>query len=87
MRLGQGRVADYIPELARIDAKKLGIAVATIDGDFVSCGDTEDLFSIQSISKVFTLALALGKVGDSLWEQSRPRAIGFSIQFYRSTRT
>ena len=69
MRLGQGRVADYIPEFARIDAKKLGIAVATIDGDFVSCGDTEDLFSIQSISKVFTLALALGKVGDSLWER------------------
>jgi glutaminase len=69
LRLGQGRVADYIPELARIDAKKLGIAVATIDGDFVSCGDTEDLFSIQSISKVFTLALALGKVGDSLWER------------------
>jgi glutaminase len=69
LRLGQGRVADYIPELARIDAKKLGIAVATVDGDFVSCGDAEDLFSIQSISKVFTLALALGKVGDSLWER------------------
>jgi len=66
-RFGQGRVADYIPELARVDAKKLGIAVATVDGHLVSCGDAEELFSIQSISKVFTLTLALGKVGDALW--------------------
>jgi glutaminase len=69
LRLGQGSVADYIPELAKIDAKKLGIALATVDGNFVSCGDAEELFSIQSISKVFTLTLALGKVGDALWDR------------------
>lgn len=68
-RLGQGRVADYIPELAKVDASKLGIAVATVDGQLASCGDAEELFSIQSISKVFTLTLALGKVGDALWER------------------
>lgn len=68
-RLGEGQVADYIPELAKIDARKLGIAVATIDGELISSGDAEELFSIQSISKVFTLTLALGKVGDALWER------------------
>jgi glutaminase len=68
-RLGEGRVADYIPALARIDAKKLGIAIATVNGDLVSTGDAQEQFSIQSISKVFTLTLALGKVGDALWER------------------
>ncbi|HEU0016782.1 MAG TPA: glutaminase, partial [Methyloceanibacter sp.] len=68
-RLGQGRVADYIPELAKVDASRLGIALATVDGQLVSCGDAGELFSIQSISKVFTLTLALGKVGDALWER------------------
>ena len=66
--LGEGRVADYIPELAKIDAKKLGIAVATVQGDLVKAGDADELFSIQSISKVFTLTLALGKIGDELWK-------------------
>lgn len=68
-RLGEGQVADYIPQLAKVDARKLGIAVATVDGELISCGDAEELFSIQSISKVFTLTLALGKVGDALWER------------------
>jgi len=68
-RLGEGHVADYIPELARIDPKKLGIAVATVKGDLISCGDAEEPFSIQSISKVFTLTLALGKIGDTLWKR------------------
>ena len=68
-QLGEGHVADYIPELANIDPRKLGIAVATVNGDMVSCGDAEEPFSIQSISKVFTLTLALGKVGDTLWKR------------------
>src|SRR5512145_355850 len=67
--LGEGRVANYIPELAKIDSKKLGIAVATVQGDLVKAGDADELFSIQSISKVFTLTLALGKVGDELWKR------------------
>ncbi len=67
--LGEGRLADYIPELGKVDPKKLGIVVATVTGDFASTGDVEELFSIQSISKVFTLTMALGKVGDILWER------------------
>lgn len=67
--LGEGRVADYIPELANIDLRKLGIAVATTQGELVSCGDAEEPFSIQSISKVFALTLALGKIGNGLWDR------------------
>jgi glutaminase len=52
-----------------VDLRKLGIAIATIDGDLVQTGDAEEPFSIQSISKVFTLTLALGKIGDALWER------------------
>ena len=66
---GQGVVADYIPELARVDRRKLGLALTTVDGRTVSSGDANEPFSIQSISKVFALTLALGKVGDSLWER------------------
>jgi len=64
-----GRVADYIPQLARIDPARFGMAVATVDGDEHVVGDADVAFSIQSISKVFTLTLALGKVGDSLWNR------------------
>lgn len=64
---GQGRVADYIPALAEIDSDQLGLAVATTDGTCHTAGDADTPFSIQSVSKVFTLALALERTGDSLW--------------------
>ncbi|ACJ30370.1 Glutaminase [Shewanella piezotolerans WP3] len=57
--LGQGKVADYIPALAEINANKLGIAVTTRDGVTIGAGDYLEPFSIQSISKVFSLTLAL----------------------------
>ncbi|MCU8012145.1 glutaminase B [Shewanella sp. SM74] len=57
--LGQGRVANYIPALASVDAGKLGIAVTTVDGETLGAGDYLEQFSIQSISKVFSLTLAL----------------------------
>lgn len=66
---GDGRVADYIPALARIDPKKFGMAIATPDGGCPMIGDAEEGFSVQSISKVFTLSLALEKVGDALWRR------------------
>ncbi len=62
-----GVVAQYIPELAKVDAKQFGIAVTLPDGTVHSAGDPATGFSIQSVSKVFTLALALGKLGDSVW--------------------
>lgn len=65
--IGQGRPADYIPELAKVDPRRLGMAVATVDGETVAAGDADEPFSTQSISKVFALTLALGKVGDGLW--------------------
>ena len=68
-RTGEGRVADYIPQLAQIDPNKFAIAVHTVDGDCFVAGDADETFSIQSVSKVFTLTLALGKVGDALWRR------------------
>jgi glutaminase len=62
-----GVVAQYIPELAKVDAKQFGIAVTLPDGTVHSAGHSTTGFSIQSVSKVFTLALALGKLGDSVW--------------------
>ncbi|MDQ8755743.1 glutaminase [Sphingosinicella sp. LHD-64] len=64
-----GRVADYIPALARVDPDKLGIAFAGADGTVHGAGDCDEPFSIQSISKVFMLALALEKVGVKLWDK------------------
>jgi glutaminase len=68
-RAGEGRVADYIPALAHVDPRRFGIAVATLDGATHLAGDAEEAFSIQSVSKVFTLTLALGRHGDRLWER------------------
>lgn len=65
--LGQGKVATYIPALASIDPDKLGIAVETVDGKCFQVGDANEKFSIQSISKVFTLALAFSLESDNLW--------------------
>ncbi|CAN5442563.1 glutaminase [soil metagenome] len=65
----RGTVASYIPELATIDPSRFGIAIATADGRMIERGDAGIGFSIQSISKVFALTLALGKVGDQLWKR------------------
>jgi|TARA_R110000868_G_scaffold410951_2_gene701058 glutaminase len=63
----RGKVADYIPQLACIDPNQFAISVALADGRVFSAGDHQQLFSIQSISKVFTLTIALGKLGDGVW--------------------
>ena len=65
---GQGEVARYIPALAKVDPTKLGIAIALGDGSTFVAGDGDEPFSIQSISKVFTLSLALGHVRAALWD-------------------
>ena len=66
---GQGRVADYIPALAAVDPQQFGMCVALENGDTHCVGNAEELFSIQSISKVFTLSMALRLVGDELWKR------------------
>lgn len=65
----RGAVAAYIPELAKVDLGHFGLAVITADGETHIAGDADVPFSIQSISKVFTLTLALGKIGDALWRR------------------
>src|SRR5438309_8603328 len=54
-----GKNADYIPYLAQVNSKLFGIAVVTTDNKVYTLGDIDYAFSIQSISKVFTLALAM----------------------------
>ncbi|MFD1554015.1 glutaminase [Paraburkholderia silviterrae] len=64
-----GRVADYIPELAKVPAERFGMAVVTLDGSVFSVGDAHERFSIQSISKLFACTLAFQLLGDALWER------------------
>ena len=65
----RGAVATYIPGLAKIDPEQFGISLCLADGRVLSYGDAQTLFSIQSISKVFNLAIALGRYGNTLWER------------------
>lgn len=58
-----GKNADYIPYLAQVDPKLFGIAIVTTDNQVLTMGDVNYSFSIQSISKVFTLALVMEELG------------------------
>ncbi len=68
-RADRGEVATYIPELACVDPTAFGLVVIDAEGNVAAAGDSDTPFSIQSVSKVFTLTLALGKIGDRLWER------------------
>src|ERR1700754_4816337 len=74
--LGGGKVADYIPALARIEPNHFGIAIAACDGRTASAGDADVAFSVQSISKVFTLTMALEALGSELWRRVGHEASG-----------
>ena len=65
----KGAVAQYIPELAAVDPNQFGISVCLRDGTQINAGHATRDFSIQSISKVFTLAIALGRFGDRFWDR------------------
>lgn len=65
----RGTVADYIPSLGKVDPKHFGIAVVDNAGRVFTAGDADIPFSIQSVSKVFTLTMALQKHGDELWKR------------------
>jgi glutaminase len=58
-----GKNADYIPYLAKVDSKLFGIAIVTTDNQVLTMGDVKYSFSIQSISKVYSLALAMDEQG------------------------
>jgi glutaminase len=76
---GQGTLPSYIPVLAQVNPYKLGLAVADAHGNVFASGDAEEPFSIQSISNVFTLALALQHVGAALWNHVGKEASGSAI--------
>ena len=68
-KIEKGTVASYIPQLACVNPNQFSISVALADGSFFNGGCAQTLFSIQSISKVFTLTLALGKLGERVWNR------------------
>ncbi|EBR9859784.1 glutaminase, partial [Salmonella enterica subsp. enterica serovar Chester] len=68
--IGSGKVADYIPALAEVSPDWLGIAVCTVDGEIFAAGDAYQRFSVQSISKVLSLTLAMTRYKESeIWSR------------------
>ena len=67
--IGSGKLADYIPELANVSPSHFGIELRFIDGVSYAVGDTNIPFSIQSISKVFALTLAIKLVENYVWKR------------------
>lgn len=65
----RGRVADYIPALARVSPHHRGAALVTVEGTCFTTGEAHRPFSIQSISKLFTLALVLARDGETIWQR------------------
>ncbi|WP_310474129.1 glutaminase [Sandarakinorhabdus sp.] len=63
----RGRVADYIPELAKVSPAQFGMVVITADGCEVAAGDADVAFSIQSVSKIFALVEALSRDANAVW--------------------
>ena len=65
----KGKLATYIPELANVDPSKFGVHITTLDGENYGMGDNLHKFSIQSISKVLSLALAYKILGEKIWKR------------------
>lgn len=63
----RGQVASYIPELSKIDPHKFGMHIIDANRNEFSVGDSQESFSIQSISKVLSLSQAIGLIGEELW--------------------
>lgn len=64
-----GSIAEYIPELAKIDTTKFGISLIDNQQNSFNVGNASERFSIQSITKVFTTALIFSKIGNELWKR------------------
>src|SRR5690606_41264537 len=87
MSVNDGKVADYIPALAEVKADYCALTVATLDGNVTSVGDSNKPFSIQSISKIYGLMLAIERLVYPLWGrvQMEPSGQAFNpiVQRYR----
>jgi len=68
--VSEGKNADYIPALAKVPPQLFGIALVTVDGKMHAVGDADTLFSIQSISKVFTMARVIQDAGETRIEDT-----------------
>ena len=65
----EGSVANYIPELSKVDPNRFGVQLTTVGGDKFAFGDWDVRFSIQSIAKVFSYVLAYSRIKSELWER------------------
>ena len=65
----QGSVANYIPELSKVNPNSFGVQLTTIEEDKFAFGDSDVRFSIQSIAKVFSYVLAYSRIKSELWER------------------
>ena len=66
---GEGKIADYIPELSSVDSDKFGLSLQTNAGSLFNYGDSGEKFSIQSIAKVFSLSMAVSMLGENIWDR------------------
>ena len=64
-----GAIANYIPELGKVDPTKLGVHLTTVDNQHYAFGNADEPFSIQSVAKVLSLTLALKIMGGDLWNR------------------
>ena len=79
----EGKQADYIPALAKVNPDHFGMCLNTVNGESYSIQDSGIRFSIQSISKVFALAIALSIKGEDIWKQvgKEPSGTAFNSLF------
>jgi glutaminase len=76
----KGKLASYIPELALVDSRKIGVHICTTSNLSFGLGDFREKFSIQSIAKVFSLCLAYKMLGEDIWARVgvEPSGTGFN---------
>ncbi|EXI69985.1 MAG: Thermolabile glutaminase [Candidatus Accumulibacter sp. SK-11] len=77
----EGKVADYIPALAKVSPKLFGICIAGINGRTFAMGDATHEFSIQSVSKPFVFALVCEAIGSEEAQQGWGERHGSAVQF------
>lgn len=79
----RGRAADYIPALAKVSTNHFGVALQLLGETSVGFGDWQQRFSIQSVSKLFTFAMAFSQRGETIWDRlgKEPSGAAFNALF------
>lgn len=65
----EGKVADYIPELSKVEPNKFAMSLLTMTGEYFETGVFNEKFSLQSIAKVFSLTMVYGNLGETIWNR------------------